>query len=305
MEEIKMGGIQERAFLTKINRDEKIWESHPKPYFPSLSLTGDFCALNCDYCEGRYLLDMISAEDPEDLYNMCVSLEAEGARGVLLSGGYNKKGYLPIEPFLDSITRIAQETNLFLSIHSGLVSKDLARKIGDAGIDLVDFNFIADDEGIAHRVGMEKTSKDYKNTLNSLLSEISYVAPHILLGLSREDLKAGRRALNALSGKKISALVFLIIMPPPDSRSKDYRIPKPKQVGQLIAEARLNFPDIPLSLGCMRPRDTHRIETEIKAIESGIDRIVLPSRESMQVARKRGLKVRRLEACCAVPENIV
>lgn len=304
MEEIKMHDTQERAFLTKIDRDRNIWDSHPKPYFPSISLTGGFCALNCDYCKGRYLLDMISADDPENLYDTCVSLEADGARGVLLSGGYNKEGYLPIEPFLDSITRISQETNLFLSVHPGLVSDGLARKLGDAGIDLVDFNFIVDEEVIIRRNGIQKAPKDYKNTLNSLLNEISHVAPHILLGLSREGLKAGRLALNALSGKKISALVFLIIIPPSSSQSKNYEIPKPKQVGRLIAEARLNFPDIPLSLGCMRPRDTHRVETEIEAVRSGIDRIVLSSKESMQVARELGLEVHRLEACCAVPETI-
>ncbi len=73
-------------------------------------------------------------------------------------------------------------------------------------------------------------------------------------------------------------------------------------MGKFIAEARLEFPEIPLALGCMRPKDSMRVETERKAIEAGVDRVVLPSEEAADFARDRGLDIRRMEACCSVPE---
>lgn len=299
-----MDDLLRRALSAKLDRSEILWESRPEPNFPAISLTGDECALNCDYCEGRYLEGMMSVGNPQELYEICISLDSNGAHGVLLSGGYNEDGHVPFEPFLDTISDIDAETGLFVSVHSGLVSDGLAQELGSAGIDLVDFDFITDDATIRSRLEMEKTATDYKRSLNLVVREIPHVAPHILLGLSGKNLLAEREALTALSDVEISALVFLVIIPP-DFSPEEYSVPSPEEVGKFVARARLDFPEIPLALGCMRPRNEERKVLETKAIEAGIDRIVLPSKEALKAAREKGLKIRKLEACCSVPDSVI
>ncbi len=297
-----MNNIQRKAFSEKFKRRRVLWSSIPHPSFPAISLTGNNCALDCDHCKGHYLEGMVSARNPEKLQRICLSLYSEGAKGVLLSGGYNSEGYVPFDPFLDVISRIKKKTDLFVSIHSGIVPEDLAKKLGKSGVDLVDFDLIADDSTISSRIGLDKTAEEYKRSLHSISEEIPYLSPHILLGLSGTSLESEKKALSFLEGVDMSALVFLVIIPPPDS---NYKIPDPKKVGEFIARARLNFPDTPMALGCMRPKSSERIPVEIESIKSGIDRIVLPSQRAVEFAEWNGLVVKELEACCAVPEDFL
>ncbi|MBC7219861.1 MAG: radical SAM protein, partial [Hadesarchaea archaeon] len=60
-------------------------------------------------------------------------MSSKGAVGVLLSGGFNAEGYVPFEPFLDTIEKIKEQTGLFISAHTGLVPEWLAKEIGSAG----------------------------------------------------------------------------------------------------------------------------------------------------------------------------
>lgn len=300
-----MEDLLERAFSTKLNRSKILWDSHPLPKFLPISLTGEKCALNCDHCRGRYLRDMISVGDAEDLYRTCVSLDSRDAWGVLLSGGYNEGGYVPFEPFLDAIARIKRDTELFVSVHSGPVPESLARDLGDAGVDSVYFNLIDDDETIKSKLGIDRTVGDYKRSLGLFAREIPHVAPHLLLGLSGEDLQPERKALEALSDTEICTLVFLILIPPSDFDSKEYAIPPPEDIAEFIAESRIRFPEIPLALGCMRPRGGERVDTEIGAIKAGIDRVELASKSALESASRMGLRVQKLEACCGVPESLI
>lgn len=298
------GDLFKSSSSVKLERSEVLWAFFPHPSFPSVSLTGNKCALNCEFCRGQYLKEMKSITDPDELYNTCLSLDSNGSRGVLLSGGYNEEGYIPFEPFLDSISKIKKETGLFLNIHSGYMPPDLVRALSESGIDGVDFQFISDDETIQSELGLDRTAEDYKKTFELFLEEIPYVAPHILLGLSGGRLRVEEKALKEFSNLRISALVFLVMISP-DSPSGNYEIPSTEKIGEIIAEARLNYPRTPLALGCMRPKGDSRTEIESRAIEAGVDRIVLPSNEALETARDIGLKVRKLETCCSIPENKV
>lgn len=288
----------------KLERSEVLWTFQPHSGFSTISLTGNECALDCEFCRGQYLEDMESITDPDELYNACLSLDSNGNKGVLLSGGYNEEGYIPFEPFLDSIDRVKEETNLFVSVYSGYMPPDLVRALGDAGVDGVDFQFISDDEKIQSELGLDKTAEDYRKTFELFLDEIPHVAPHILLGLSGGSLEAEKKALNSLFDTGISALVFLVMIPP-DTPSENYVVPSTERIGEIIAEARLGHPRTPLALGCMRPRGSARSDIETRAIEAGVDRIVLPSGEALETARDLGLEVRELGACCSIPENKV
>ncbi len=296
--------LQSRAFAVKLERSPILWASYPNPKFSTISITGERCALDCKHCGGHYLKHMISCPTPSSLHETCLNLAANGTRGVLISGGYNEEGWVPLEGFLEAIAGVKHETGLFLNVHTGLVPPRTARGLGEAGVDMVSFDVIGSDETVELVLGIRRRVKDYERTLRTLTREIPHVVPHICVGLHEGKLKGERKALSVLADVDISALVFLIIIPTPGTSFEKVQSPSPTEVCELIAEARLTFPEIPLALGCMRPRDDGRVETELQAIRAGIDRIVLPSAEAVGAARKMGLEVKQLGACCAVPDDV-
>lgn len=297
-------GIQGRALETKLAHDSTFCACYPHPRFPTLSITGPTCALRCKHCGGRYLKQMVPCPTPDVLLKTCLELASNGARGVLLSGGYNDEGYLPFENYLDAIERVKRETGLFISVHTGLVPGWLAHELGRAGIDLADFDLIGDDETIKLVLGINRTAEDYRRSLHVLKRSLPHVVPHICIGLHAGEVKGERAALEFAAEISPHALVLLVLMPTPGTEFERITGPSPAEVGKLIAEARLKFPKAMLALGCMRPRDAGRVELELQALRSGIDRMEVPSEQTIEAARKLGLQVLRLDACCSVPSEL-
>lgn len=297
-----MKRLSSKAIETKIERDNRLLCFYPKPKYPAVSLTGERCAFDCDYCKGKYLKDMEAIDGPENLYEFCKSLDEAGGHGILLSGGYNEDGYVSIEPYLETISQIKEDTDLFLSAHVGLPPKDLVRKIGKSGIDKVDFDFVDNESTIKNKIDQRLSKEDYRKTLEILLAEIPHVSPHVILGLSGSRLVKEMKAIKYLSAYDFSALVLLVLIPPSNWGIK---IPNPERIRRFVARTRLNFPEVPISLGCMRPKQRNRTEIEKAAVESGIDQIVLPSKKTKKMAEDLGLNIEEVAACCSVPEKVV
>ncbi len=297
--------LQSRAFSVKFKRDPTFFACYPHPRFPVISITGSGCALNCKHCGRRYLEHMRPCLTPDTLFTTCVELAANGARGLLISGGYNNEGYVPFEPFLDAIERVKRETGLFISAHTGLVPSWLARELGRAGIDLADFDLIGDDETIKLVLGIDRTVEDYRNSMKALKRSLPHVAPHICIGLHAGGIKGERKALELAAEINPQSLVMLVLVPTPETDFEHVVGPSPEAVGEIIAEARLKLPETTLALGCMRPRDSERVEFEFQALSSGIDRVELPSEQTLEAARRIGLNIRKLDTCCAVPNELV
>ncbi len=294
-------GIQRDAFSVKLGRDPTFMACYPHPRFPTLSITGEGCALSCKRCGRRYLRHMISCSSPDVLFRTCSELASNGARGVLLSGGYNEEGHVPFEPFLDTIERVKRETGLFISAHTGLAPAWLARELGRAGVDLADFDLIGDDETIELVLGIDRTVKDYRRAMRALKRSLPHVVPHICIGLHAGELRGEFRALDIASEIEPQAVVLLVLVPTSDTKFENVSPPSSEAVGRVAAEARLKFPNAQLALGCMRPRGQERVKLELAALHSGVDRIEMPADQTMDEAKKLGLRVERLNACCSVP----
>jgi hypothetical protein len=222
---------------------------------------------------------------------------------VLLSGGYNGEGYVPFGPFLDAIERVKSETGLFISVHTGLVPDWLARELGRVAVDLADFDLIGDNETIKFVLGIDRTTEDYRRSLHVLKRSLPHVAPHICIGLHAGEIKGERAALEFAAEINPQMLVLLVFIPTVGTAFEHITGPSPAEVGELIAEARLKFPGVMLALGCMRPRDAGRVELELQALRSGVDRMEIPSERTIEAARKLGLRVLKLDACCSVPSE--
>jgi uncharacterized radical SAM superfamily protein len=303
MVEKSLGGIkfQEQALKTKLAKDSNFYACYPHPRFPTISITGDSCALRCKHCNGHYLKHMIHSSTPDVLRKTCFKLASGGARGVLISGGYNEDGYVPFEPFLDAIEQVKQETGLFISAHTGLMPSWLVREIGKVRIDLADFDLIGDDETIEKVLGVERRVGDYRQTLIELGKWLPHVVPHICVGLHAGELRGELAALDIVANLNLSTLVLLVLSPTIGTKFEGVSRPAPSVIGEVIARARLRLPNATLALGCMRPRGIERGEIELQALRSGIDRVEIPERRTIEAARAVGLNVKRLDACCAVP----
>ena len=114
--------------------------------YPAVSITGNRCALRCEHCKGTLLSSMIHSETPEQLVERCLSQWEKGAFGVLISGGCDRTGGLPWKAFLPAIEEIKQKTDLFVSVHSGIVDAATAKDLKDAGVDQALVDIIGDDE---------------------------------------------------------------------------------------------------------------------------------------------------------------
>src|SRR4030067_1208172 len=55
--------------------------------FPTISVTGNACALHCKHCGGKVLQTMLAADTPAKLYEVAVKLKQKGGLGCLVSGG--------------------------------------------------------------------------------------------------------------------------------------------------------------------------------------------------------------------------
>jgi len=267
--------------------------------FPSISVTGSFCALKCKHCEGKVLRTMYSASTPQELYELCVDLKKQGALGCLISGGCLPNGSVPIKKFIDVITRIKRELGLFLAVHTGLVDPSLARSLKEAGVDCAMLDVIGSDQTIREIYRLKVSVRDFENSLRNLREAEVPVVPHVLVGLHYGKLKGELEALKMIAKYSPSALVIIAFTPIKGTAMERVAPPSPGQIARVLAVARLMFPRTPIALGCMRPKGEHRVKTDSLAVKAGVNAIAFPSEKAVKLAESLGYEVVFSSLCCS------
>jgi len=264
----------------------------PGDKYPSISITGFSCSLNCKYCMGRYLYGMIPAPTPEKLYTVIKQLYLENrVNGVLISGGFTRNGYLPVENHLPVIKRIKNEINLTLSIHPGFINIELMNGLRESGVDIVDYEFILDDYILRELKNLDITSRQVIEHYEEILTHgPKHVVPHIPIGFTSDDSWI-YRSIDTLTSYNPEIVVFLISMDA-DASIRDRVVKMFK-----YARTRLNSE---ISLGCMRPFSLKPVIDKILIEEELIDRIANPLRIHVV---KYGLETRY--TCCSIPWSIL
>lgn len=258
-----------------------------------ITLTGKYCALNCAHCGGHYLKSMKSVEDSRTCLKDSPYAKT---KSYLISGGCDSQGKVPFQrqiPFLEELKQGKK-----LNFHVGLVNDaeaDQLRKLAD----VVSFDFVSDDETIHEVFGLNRKAEDYLYSYRVLRQRVK-VLPHICIGLKGGELAGEYRTLELLQQEGTDGLVFIVFIPTPGTRYATKKPPLLEEVVKLLAEARLRFPDKPIFLGCMRPKGTYRLELDLAAVRCGVNKIVVPTRGAVNLARELGLKVRIGEECCVL-----
>jgi lipoyl synthase len=266
--------------------------------YPALSITGGDCVLGCDHCQGAVLNRMIHTKTPEQLVSHCRLLAAKGHHGVLISGGCSAEGRLPWGRFVGAIQKIKAETDLFISVHSGLVDDLDAFSLKQAGVDQALIDVIGDDETFKSVCHVPFGVNRIESTMASLQRAKIPIVPHIVCGIHYGKIQGEKKAVAMISRFKVQLVVIVSLMAIPGTQMEKASPPAPEAVADIIAEMRFAMPQTPVSLGCARQRGSSRLE--VLAIEAGVNRLALPSDEAKVSAEAFGLNIRYQKTCCSV-----
>lgn len=267
--------------------------------FPTVSVTGTSCALNCKHCGGKVLGTMHPADTPDKLFELSVKLKKNGAFGCLVSGGCLPDGSVPLKQFVPAIERIKRELGLTVFVHTGIIDAETAGMLKEAGVDAALIDVIGSEETIRKIYSLAVTVQDYADSLKALdESGLSFV-PHVIVGLNEGKLDGELNALKMIMPTNPSAIVIIAFMPIRGTALELVQPPKPVDIAKVAATARLMFPQTPLVLGCMRPKGKLRVETDILALKAGVDAIAFPSEEAIRYAQKQNCKISFSSYCCA------
>lgn len=267
--------------------------------FPTISVTGKGCALKCKHCGGKVLETMYPAKTPENLYNLCGRLKAEGALGCLISGGCLPDGSVPLDRFIETIRRVKADFGLTVFTHVGVIDFEKALRLRDAGVDAALIDILGAKETIKEVYNLNLTVESYENALRALSQAGLPFVPHVIAGLHYGRLKGEFNALQMISRYKPSALVVIAFMPIHGTAMAHVEPPKPLDIARVLAVARVMFPETPIALGCMRPKGKHRAETDVLAIKASADAIAFPAEEAVKFAEEQGFKTSFSSYCCS------
>lgn len=265
--------------------------------YPCLSITGSRCELQCDHCRGSLLSSMIPAQTPERLIEQCLRLAERGTAGVLLSGGCDSEGRLPWIPLIPAIAEVKKRSRLYISIHSGLVDEGTALSLKEAGVDQALLDVVGDDEtyqAVCHvPFGVSRIAE----TLSAFQKAALPVVPHVVCGLHYGEIKGEKNAVEMISRFDVEQVVVVSLMRGGDALKSARRV-RPEEVAEVIATLRFRMPRVRVSLGCARERGNLRME--LLALDAGVNRMALPSEETISRALEYGLEVQYQRTCCSV-----
>ena len=267
--------------------------------FPTISVTGNACALNCKHCGGKVLQTMHPALTPTELYTLGVKLKRNGAKGCLVSGGCLPDGSVPLDVFVPTLARFKRELGLTVFVHTGILGEETAFALKEAGVDAALIDVIGSEETVAKVYNLDVSVADYADSLAALARAKLSVVPHVIVGLNDGNLDGELAALQMIAQTKPSALVIIAFMPIHGTEMSETPPPRPIDIAKVAACARLMFPQTPLVLGCMRPKGKSRGETDVLALKAGVDGVAFPSEAAVEYAKTQGFETVFSSYCCA------
>ncbi|HIC85460.1 MAG TPA: radical SAM protein [Desulfobacterales bacterium] len=269
--------------------------------YPALSITGAHCQLMCDHCRAKILEPMVPVEQPALLVERCMGLKEKGCHGVLLSGGCDMDGRLPWHKFLDAMAEVKAQTGLYISIHCGLLDRETAVSLKQAGVDQALLDVIGDDQTYQSVYHVNFGVEQIASTMEALNQAGLALVPHIICGLNRGEIRSEMDALRMVAHFQVEQLVIVSLMSIKGTPLHKAPSPNPEDIAEIMVEARFMMPGVPISLGCARKRGDERIE--LLAIEGGINRMALPSEAAIERAKSYGLEISYQKTCCSVAQD--
>lgn len=269
---------------------------HPGINFPAVSLTGGACGLQCEHCRGHHLLKMSDGSRPGDLLKIAAEAKAAGATGILVSGGCDRDGKVPLLPRLDEMTEV-KRIGMALNIHTGLLDVEEAVELARIG-DVLSMDLHQSPNIIRDVLHIRSGPDSYERTLEVLCEAApERVVPHICAGLEGDSNRYEMMSVDLAAKYGAAGLVILVHVPTPGTPLRPEPPIGDETVLGLIdhAVSKLN---VPVMLGCMRPRKDDQLE--IEAARHGVSGIANPKERTLKVLAEEGYQITHRNECCAL-----
>ncbi len=313
--EEKLGGLFERAY--KLSRErfsdviafhmpgmrhyETEFYSGTDPYrFPSVSVSGTHCSLDCEHCKGQLLEGMIPAITPKRLWEVCLEVNKRGGKGVLVSGGSTPRGNTPLARYVPVIKRVKKELGLDVVVHTGIVYPEVARGLGEAQIDGAMIDVIGDSESLRSVYHLDLTPDVFDESMSLLEENGVPIVPHIVVGLHYGEIRGEKNAIRMIARHKSESVVVVAFMPLEGTPMQTVTPAQPMDIARVLLACRLGMSDRAIILGCARPQGKHRVTTDKLAIDAGVSGIAFPTEEAYDYAVQRGLRIVLSDECCSL-----
>lgn len=267
--------------------------------FAPISITGTKCKLKCKHCSGQMLKGMYRAETPEELERLADNLKLKGVSGLLITGGSERDGRVDFDNYFNVIEKIKTKYGFKIAVHTGLITGETAEKLADAGIDIAMLDIIGADTTIKDIYNLDKTTKDFEKSLELLCKTKMKIVPHVVIGLERGKIKGENQALKIISRYTISSLVLVVFKPLKGTVLEKASSPDIEGIKKLLIQARLQFPQIPVVLGCAKPWGLDGVKVDCLAIKAGLNGIAFPREGVIEFARELGLNPHIYYDCCS------
>lgn len=263
----------------------------PNKGFSSVSVTGKKCSLLCTHCLGQHLRGMIFAENPEKLYEKAKIIKANGGIGMLISGGSDVYGKVPLSYYTSTIRKIA-DLGLLINVHPGIIGQQDAESLVFSGVNCFSVD-VHQDPDVIKEVFHLQGPEIYENTMDVIIRAGGTIMPHLTIGLSLEDLIGSAELVKE---KGLNDVVLLALVPTKGTVFEDHNISEDEIITSIksVMDMGLN-----VTLGCMRDRRMRNVEK--RCIELGINKIANMSQETQEWAESEGYKIIRMNGCCCFP----
>ncbi len=276
-------------------------QAQPQRFVP-VSVTGTACALDCDHCGGQILRFMRGVPDG-GLFALCERLAAQGTRGILLSGGCDGAGRVPLTRWAREVRHVREELGMKVIVHTGLIDEPMAAALAEAGVEAAMMDVIGANETIRHVYHLNRTVDDYEASLHLLEQYGVPAMPHIILGLHYSRFLGEENALEMIARHAPAALVLVVLMPLLQTRMAHVRPPALDDIVAFFKRARLRLPTVPIFLGCARPAGEMKEAIDKAAVDTGLNGIAYPVEGVVAYAASRGLTPRFHETCCGIVDG--
>ena len=271
-----------------------------EPRFVPVSVTGTSCGLMCDHCQARILESMCPAATPGEFLALGERLAQRGVTGILLTGGSDARGVVPLRPYCDAIHELRERHGLTIIVHTGLVDSDDAAALATAGVDAAMLDVIGADETIGDVYHLDAGVDDFEAALKCLTDAGVPTAPHVVVGIHRGRILGERRALEMISRHPVASLVLVVLSPLPGTPMEGAPVPSAVDLADIFVEARTMFQDTPVLLGCARPEGREKRAIDTAALRAGFNGIAFPAEGIVGEARGMGLRPVFSNDCCAL-----
>jgi len=267
--------------------------------FPSISVTGNSCSLMCQHCKGKLLQRLIPATTCEELEKKALALYARGAKGILLTGGCDEHGRVPIRSILPAIKKLKEKTDLIIIAHTGFITPGEAELLKDSGLSGIGFDVMGDMDAVKEVYGLHVSEKDYIDSLHAISDSGLSIFPHVCVGIHFGKLGGEFHALEMIGSIEPSTVIITGLMPVAGTPMGHIK-PKLSDFEKVIKKAIELFPRTPIVLGCAHSSGKDRAQIEKTALLCGVSGIAAPTLRTIEFARENGYEMNFYGTCCGL-----